>query len=90
MKQCTLSGFQINNNLKILFHCTDELLEVHGRISEKGIDIQTERKIATWQRNVKSEIHQLHLDLQRMKSRGDDDSLYNSQHATMIKEFHDM
>ncbi|XP_077981400.1 uncharacterized protein LOC144436474 [Glandiceps talaboti] len=62
----------------------DKLRAMDQRLSEKGIDLQTERKIDMWKREVKTELYDIRTQLQSKRYNQDDDKV-----ASVQRDFRD-
>jgi hypothetical protein len=69
---------------------TGDLNSVRERLAEKGVDLQTERKIEEWKRKMIGEVHDLQTDLQRYKGREEDRQYGESQIAALSREINEL
>ena len=83
------TNFFYNQNLSKYYFLGD-LNVLNDRVLEKGIDLQTERKIEQWKRDMKAEMQLLQSQIQLTKSKEEDSSLTNIQVAALVREVQDM
>ena len=69
---------------------TDEISILNSRIQERGVDMNTERKVDSWKRDMMSEVSMLQTQLSMYKTNQDDASRGTSQMAALIRETQDL
>ncbi|XP_013414443.1 uncharacterized protein LOC106176555 [Lingula anatina] len=78
-----------NQNKQELTALRDDMSHLNSRISEKGIDLNTERKIEQWRRDMSTEIQVLQSQLQIYRTADDSQRFTEGQLASLIREVHD-
>ncbi|CAH1773040.1 unnamed protein product [Owenia fusiformis] len=68
----------------------DELNKLSDRVYEKGVDLETERKIEQWKRNMMTELHMVQSQLQAQKKSDDLTHLGTNQMFDATREIQDL
>ena len=68
---------------------SEELNTINTRVSEKGVDIVTERKMDQWRRDTMNEMQLMQNQIQLMRCR-DDEATASLQTAAFHKEAADL
>ncbi|XP_064625709.1 myosin-2 heavy chain, non muscle-like [Lineus longissimus] len=75
---------------KDIMEMKGDLNSVRDRLAEKGVDLQTERKMEEWKRNMIGEVHDLQTELQRYKGREEDRQYGESQIGALSREINEL
>lgn len=69
----------------------DEMTALNNRITEKGVDIGTERKMESWKREVMSELQSLRNQVEFYRSKDNESGVIEaSQISSLLKEIHQL
>ena len=73
------------------FLIAEDVAALNNRVCEKGVDLQTERKLEQWRREVMGELQVLQHQLQMQRTRDDNLSVnYTSHDNSMSRELRDV
>lgn len=77
-----------------MFLCfTDELAMLKSRVTEKGVDLQTERKLELWKQEMMAEMQMLQHQINMQKSHKEESfssSFHDNQASSLIREMQDL
>ena len=74
---------------KCILAFVEDLVSINTRISEKGVDLATERKIDSWRQGMKSKVQDLQAQFQYLKGKNDELEL-RTNNSDLQRELHDM